>query len=49
MNQLVGVCCYDAGDTNAVLCDNLEGWDLVRSGREFQEEGDMCMPMADSR
>ena len=48
MNQLVGVCYYDAGSTNPVLYDNLKGWNLVGSGREFQEEGDMCMPMADS-
>ena len=33
---------------NPVLCDNLEGWDGVGGGREVQEGGDMCMPMADS-
>ena len=31
-----------------VLCDNLEGWDGVGEGREVQEGGDMCIPMADS-
>ena len=31
-----------------VLCDNLEGWDGVGGGREVQEGGDMCIPMADS-
>ena len=30
------------------LCDNLEGWDGVRGGREVQERGDICIPMADS-
>ena len=30
------------------LCINLEGWDGVGDGREFQEEGDICIPMADS-
>ena len=24
-----------------VLCDNLEGWDVVGSGRQVQEEGNM--------
>ena len=32
----------------SVLCDNLEGWDGVGSGREVQEGGYMCMSMADS-
>ena len=31
-----------------MLCDNLDGWDGVRGGREVQEEGDTCIPMADS-
>ena len=30
------------------LCDNLEGWDGVGGGREAQEGGDVCIPMADS-
>jgi len=30
------------------LCDNLEGWDGEGDGREVQEGGDMCIPMADS-
>ena len=25
------------------LCNNLEGWERVESGREVQEEGDICM------
>ena len=39
---------YDAGNSNPVLCDNLKEWDGVGVGRETQEEGDMCIPMADS-
>ena len=30
-----------------MLCDNLVGWDGVGGGREIQEGGDMCVPMAD--
>ena len=30
-----------------MLCDNLVGWDGVGGGREVQEGGDMCVPMAD--
>ena len=30
------------------LCINLEGWDGEGDGREFQEGGDICIPMADS-
>ena len=37
---------YDTGSSNLVLCDNLE--DRVGGGREVQEGGDICMPMADS-
>ena len=39
---------YDAGNSNPVLCDNLEGWDGVRNRKEAQEGGDICTPMADS-
>ena len=39
---------YDAGSTKLVLCDNLEQWDMVRSWGEFQEEGEIYMPMANS-
>ena len=31
------------------LCINLEGWDEKGDGREFQEGGNTCIPMADSR
>ena len=27
---------------------NLEGWDREGDGREFQKEGDICIPMTDS-
>ena len=30
------------------LCTNLEGWDGEGDGREVQEGGDICIPMADS-
>ena len=30
------------------LCINLEGWDGKGDGREVQERGDICTPMADS-
>ena len=30
------------------LCINLEGWEGEGDGREFQNEGDICIPMADS-
>ena len=30
------------------LIFNLEGWDEVESGKEIQEGGDVCVPMADS-
>ena len=35
-------------ELNPMLCDNLEGWDGVEGGREVQEEGDICIHMADS-
>ena len=31
-----------------MVCDNLEGSDGVGFGREIQEGGDICIPMADS-
>ena len=31
-----------------MLFDNLEVWDGVGSGREVQEEGDICIPVSDS-
>ena len=35
-------------ELNLVLCDNLGGWDMVGDGREVQETGDICIPVADS-
>ena len=34
---------------NQGLCINLEWWDGDRYGREFQNRGNICIPMADSR
>ena len=31
---------YDAGSSNPVLCDNLEGWNGMGCGREVQEGGE---------
>ena len=42
---------YNAGNSNLVLCENLEGWGGVGWGgrqEEVQEGEDMCIPMADS-
>ena len=30
-----------------MLIDNLEGWEGVAGGREVQDGGDICIPMAD--
>ena len=30
------------------LCDNVERWDGAGGGREVQEGGDICIPMADA-
>ena len=30
------------------LCISLEGWDGAGDGREVQQGGDICIPMADS-
>ena len=34
--------------SNPMLCDNIEGWDEVGSGREVQKGWDLCIPMANS-
>ena len=42
---------YGSGKSNRLIqegCINLEGWDGEGDGREFQEGGDICTPMADS-
>ena len=33
---------------HSALCDNVEGWDAVGGGKEVQEGGDICIPMANS-
>jgi len=30
---------YDAGSSNQMLCNNLEGWDVVGVGMEIQVDG----------
>ena len=35
-------------DSNPGLCDNLGGQDGMRGGKEVQERGNICIPMADS-
>ena len=30
------------------LCINVEGWEGERDGREVEEGGDICIPMAES-
>ena len=39
---------YDMRNSKPVLCDNLEERDGVRGGREVQEWGGICVPIADS-
>ena len=45
--QPVGICC-DTEIPKSVFCNNLEGWVGEGGGKEAQEEGDVCIPMADS-
>ena len=37
---------YDARNPKSVICDNLGGWDGEGGGKEVQEGGDICIPMA---
>ena len=39
---------YVEGNPKLVLCDDLEGWDEEGCERVALEEGDVCIPMADS-
>jgi len=56
METYITICKIDSQQEFAVwlrklkqaLCINLEGWDGEGDGREVQEEGDICIPMADS-
>ena len=41
------ICC-DSGNSNWGSVTNLEGWERAGSGREVQEGGDICTPMANS-
>ena len=56
METYVTICKTDSQQQFAVwlrklilgLCINLEGWHRVGNGREVQEGGYICIPMADS-
>jgi len=37
-----------AQETQTGVCIKLEGWDGEGDGREIQNGGDICIPMADS-
>ena len=40
----VGICCMTQGaHRHTLLCDSLDGWDRVGSGREVPEGGDACV------
>ena len=47
IKQSVEICCMMQG-VQLVLCDIPEGWDVVGSGRQVPEEGNICILMADS-
>ena len=40
----MGIYCKTQG-TQIGLCNKLEGWNGEGDGREFQEGGDICIPM----
>ena len=42
----MGICHMSPGIQTGALY--LEGWNREGDGREVQEEGDICIPMADS-
>ena len=44
-SQLEFAVCLRENQTGALI--NLEGWDGEGEGREVQEEGEICIPMAD--
>ena len=56
METYITICKIDSQQEFAVwlrklkqmLCINLEPWDGEGDGREVQEGGDICIPMADS-
>ena len=41
-------CMKFAGISNPVLCDHLEGWEVVGGKRKVQEGEDMHKPLSDS-
>jgi len=43
----MGICSM-AQETQTGVCIKLEGWDGEGDGREIQNGGDICIPMADS-
>ena len=45
--QPTGICCL-AQETQTGALYQPEGWDGEGDGREAQEGGDMCIPVADS-
>ena len=40
--------CYDAGSSNLVFYDHLEGWDKVGGRAEVHEGVDLCIAVTDS-
>ena len=56
METYINICKIDSQREFAVwlrklkqgLCINLEGWEGVGDGREVQNGGNICIPMADS-
>jgi len=43
----MGICSMTQG-TQTGHCNNIEGWDEEGDGSEFQEGGDICIPIVDS-
>ena len=39
---------HDSGNSDLVLCDNMEGWDGVGGGGRFMREDTYVIPMTDS-
>ena len=57
METYITICKIDSQEVFAVclrelklkgLCINLQGWDREEDGREVQEGGNICTPIADS-
>ena len=41
------ICCLTQG-TQTGLCNTLAGWEMVGGGRDVQDGGNICTPMASS-